>query len=54
MGEWDAAEALSHVTRFLFALRGQGDVRAAGVLAGARPLGFTVPDEKKTQRLDLA
>jgi len=54
MGERNAAEALPHATRFILALRSQCDVQLAGVLAGERPLGCTVPDEIKAQRFGLA
>jgi hypothetical protein len=54
MGKRDPAKAPADVTGFILTPRGQSDVRAAGVSAGERPLGFTVPDEIEAQRFNPA
>jgi len=41
----DVPEALSKLPRPVLAVSGQGNVRATRVLAGERPLGFTVSNE---------
>lgn len=43
--EMDASEPRRQFARFILAVRGQWDVRAAGVTTGKRPIGFAVPDE---------
>jgi hypothetical protein len=45
----DVPEALPKFARLVLASSGQRDVRAAGVLAGTRPLGFAVSNEVKAQ-----
>jgi|GEM_PF-1694865 len=43
MRELHVFDTLSERPRGIFAMRGQGDVRPTGVLAGKRPFGFAVP-----------
>jgi hypothetical protein len=44
-GKLDVPEARSKFPRPVLPWRGQRNVRATGVLAGERPLGFAVPNE---------
>ena len=43
----DGPKALPKLQGFVLAARGQRNVRPTGVLAGQRPLGFAVSNEKK-------
>jgi hypothetical protein len=49
-GKLDVPKAFSKRARLVLAARGQWNVRAAGVLAGKRPLGSAVSDEVKPQK----
>jgi len=51
MGELDSTESLPNLPRFVFAMSGQWNVRAPGVLAGERPPGFAVTNEVKAQSM---
>lgn len=50
MGKLSTSQSPSQLPRFVLALGGQRDVGATGVLAGQRPFGFTMANQKEAQR----